>query len=172
MAFLNFNVTPDPRFASIAFGSKVAVNSCLASTASILSTIALDKDLRRNGVSLHSSLKGLLVGAVSVTACGAFIQPWAAFVVGVVGGQLCVAARYVLFKLKLDDTVGTIPVHLIGGVWSALSVGVFATRDATAQVYGISRCAATPFSAVPDEHTYHCSPFSKLNQIFSGYLDP
>ena len=62
----------------------------------------------------------------------------AATLIGAVGGVLCVLAVPVLDKLKIDDVVGAIPVHLICGIWGTIAV-VLTNGDASlgTQLYGI-----------------------------------
>jgi Amt family ammonium transporter len=75
----------------------------------------------------------MLAGLVSVTAPAAFIEGWAALIIGAIGGVLVVASvLFVERKLKVDDPVGAISVHGACGIWGVLSLGIFA--DGT---YGI-----------------------------------
>ncbi|MGH7443144.1 MAG: ammonium transporter, partial [bacterium] len=70
---------------------------------------------------------GFLAGLVSVTASCAFVQPWAAVLIGAVGGLLACLANSVLeHVLRVDDPVGAISVHGACGAWGLLSVGLFA----------------------------------------------
>ncbi|MDA3850574.1 MAG: ammonium transporter [Spirochaetaceae bacterium] len=74
---------------------------------------------------LAMGLNGALAGLVAVTAPCAFIDPWAAIVIGAVGGILVVLATLALNKLKIDDPVGAFPVHGVNGIWGVISVGLF-----------------------------------------------
>ena len=72
---------------------------------------------------------GVLAGLVSVTApCGA-VDPWAAFVIGGVGGVLVVFAVFFFDTMKVDDPVGAVSVHGVCGAWGVLSIGFFAKYD-------------------------------------------
>lgn len=76
-------------------------------------------------IDLTMVLNGTLAGLVAVTA-GPNIGLLVASVEGLVGGILVVAA--ILFidkKLKIDDPVGALSVHLVGGIWGTLAVGIF-----------------------------------------------
>jgi Amt family ammonium transporter len=75
------------------------------------------------------SVNGILAGLVAVTAPCAFVEPWAAVVIGLVGGVLaCLAAGW-LEAWKIDDPVGAVPVHLFNGIWGVIAVGLFASGN-------------------------------------------
>jgi ammonium transporter, Amt family len=76
---------------------------------------------------LSMLINGILAGLVAVTASCAFVSVWAAAVIGTVGGVLVVYAVLFFDKMKIDDPVGAISVHLVNGVWGTLAVGLFAT---------------------------------------------
>ncbi|MEQ9694524.1 ammonium transporter [Shimia sp. SDUM112013] len=83
-------------------------------------------------------LNGALAGLVSITAEPLAPTLGLATIIGMVGGVIVVFAVPFLDKLKIDDVVGAIPVHLIAGIWGTLAV-VLSNGDATigAQLYGI-----------------------------------
>lgn len=78
---------------------------------------------------LSMGMNGALAGLVAVTAPCAFIDPWAAMVIGVVGGQLVVLGVVLLDKLQVDDPVGAFPVHGINGVWGVIATGIFGMKS-------------------------------------------
>ena len=70
---------------------------------------------------------GMLAGLVAVTAPCAFIAPWAAAVIGVIAAVLAIeTVFFVERKLKIDDPVGAIAVHMVNGIFGTLAVGIFA----------------------------------------------
>jgi Amt family ammonium transporter len=90
---------------------------------------------------------GMLAGLVAITAPCAFVDPWAAAVIGLVAGWLVVVSVLFFESRGVDDPVGAISVHGINGLWGVVSVGIFATgqygagwngvvRDAMVQAYG------------------------------------
>ena len=72
------------------------------------------------------SVNGILAGLVAITAPCAFVESWAAVVIGIIAGVWVCIAGNLLEKLKIDDAVGAVPVHLGNGMWGVLSVGLFA----------------------------------------------
>jgi Amt family ammonium transporter len=75
------------------------------------------------------SVNGILAGLVAVTAPCAFVDPWAAVVIGLVGGILACVFTVWLEKAKIDDPVGAVPVHLGNGIWGVIAVGLFANGN-------------------------------------------
>jgi len=69
---------------------------------------------------------GMLAGLVAITAPCAFVAPWAAAVIGSLAAILVIeSVFFVERKLKLDDPVGAISVHGVGGLFGVLCVGIF-----------------------------------------------
>jgi Amt family ammonium transporter len=81
-------------------------------------------------VDLTMVLNGALAGLVSVTAEPLTPSLGAATLIGAVGGVIVVFAVPFLDKLKIDDVVGAIPVHLFAGIWGTIAV-LFTNEDAT-----------------------------------------
>ena len=85
---------------------------------------------------LGMSINGCLAGLVAVTAGCAFITVPGALIIGLVAGILVVVAVKVTDKLKLDDPVGAIQVHLVNGVFGTICVGLFAVDKITGVATG------------------------------------
>jgi Amt family ammonium transporter len=109
--------------------SLVAVNTNLAAAAGGLIAMILTWLFVTKKPDLPASLNGVLAGLVAITAPCAFVTPAAAIAIGAVGGVVVVYGTLLLEKLKIDDPVGAVPVHLMNGVWGTLAVGVFATEN-------------------------------------------
>jgi len=70
---------------------------------------------------------GMLAGLVAITAPCAFVDSWAAMLIGLVAGVLVVvAAVFIDSKLKIDDPVGAGAVHGVNGAWGIIALGLFA----------------------------------------------
>ena len=87
---------------------------------------------------LTMALNGALGGLVAITAEPLAPSPMLAIFIGAVGGVIVVLTIPLLDKLKIDDVVGAIPVHLFAGIWGTIAV-ILSNSDATlgAQLYGI-----------------------------------
>ena len=75
-------------------------------------------------------LNGVLAALVAITAACAFVEPWAAVVIGALAGMFMVFS--VLFfdrVVKVDDPVGAFSVHGVAGIWGTLATGFFAAPE-------------------------------------------
>ena len=71
---------------------------------------------------------GMLAGLVAITAPCAFVDPWAAALIGVIAGVLVIEAIFIVErKFKIDDPVGAISVHGVYGIFGVLCIGLFAS---------------------------------------------
>lgn len=114
----------------------VAVNTNLAAAAGIIgATIGSLVTFKTLDVSQMGN--GALAGLVAITAPCAFVDPWAAIVIGFIAGVIVPILVVGVDKLKIDDPVGALPVHGMAGIWGTLACGLFATADrATALAVG------------------------------------
>src|SRR5258708_3741849 len=71
-------------------------------------------------------VNGILVGLVAITAPSGFVSPVNAVIIGLIAGIIvCLGVKF-FDKIHIDDPVGAISVHGLGGVWGVLAVGLFA----------------------------------------------
>jgi ammonium transporter, Amt family len=78
---------------------------------------------------LSMVLNGCLAGLVAITAPCAFVTIPSGAIIGLIGGVASVFAVLLFDKLKLDDPVGALSVHLVNGVWGTLALGLFYHTD-------------------------------------------
>ena len=104
----------------------VAANTAIAGAFG--ATIALTYIFWRTGKpDPGMAANGMLGGLVAITAPCAFVQPWAAALIGSIAGVLVIHSIWFFEKkLKIDDPVGAISVHGVCGIFGVLSVGIFA----------------------------------------------
>jgi Amt family ammonium transporter len=101
--------------------SRIFANTNMAAAAGVVTTVVLMQLLYKK-VDVTMVLNGALAGLVSITAEPLAPAVWQALVIGAVGGAIVVFTVPLLDKLKIDDVVGAIPVHLIAGIWGTLIV--------------------------------------------------
>lgn len=107
--------------------SLVLVTTNLAAAAGFISS-ALACRMFLQKPDLGMSLNGALAGLVSITAGADLMTPGLAIVIGGIAGILVFMSVEFFDKIKIDDPVGAISVHLVCGIWGTLAVGIFGTK--------------------------------------------
>ncbi len=95
-------------------------------------------------------LNGILAGLVGITAGADVIAPSHAMLVGFIAGILVVLSAVTLDRLRLDDVVGAVSVHLVCGIWGTLAVGIFsmnAEHNFLTQLTGVVICGVAACGA-------------------------
>ncbi|MBM4148804.1 MAG: ammonium transporter [Lentisphaerae bacterium] len=106
--------------------SRIAVTTNMAAAAASLSaTVAAWLLLKKPDLSMI--LNGSLAGLVAITAPCAYVTVAGSVVIGLVAGVLVVLAVPMFDRLRIDDPVGALSVHLVNGVFGTLAVGLFAS---------------------------------------------
>ena len=109
--------------------SRIFANTNMAAAGGAVAALILTQ-VMYGKVDLTMVLNGALAGLVSITAEPLTPSMGAAILIGGVGGVIVVLAVPFLDKLKIDDVVGAIPVHLFAGVWGTIAV-LLTNGDAT-----------------------------------------
>ena len=104
--------------------SLVLVTTCLAAASGGLTAFAVSF-IKYKTYDLSMFLNGILGGLVGITAGADQMSITNAMVIGAIAGIIIVLGIAFLDKMKLDDPVGAIPVHLFCGIWGTLAVGIF-----------------------------------------------
>jgi Amt family ammonium transporter len=123
--------------------SNVMVNTNMAACGGMIAAMILVQIMYKK-VDVTMALNGALAGLVSITAGPATPSLGAATLIGAVGGILVVLAVPFFDKLKIDDVVGALSVHLVCGVWGTLAVP-FTNDDASFGVQFIGVAATAVF---------------------------
>ena len=123
--------------ANVADISRIFSNTNIAAAGGSLAALIATQLLYKKP-DLTMVLNGALAGLVSITAEPLTPSLGAALLIGAAGGLLVVFVVPLLDKLKIDDVVGAIPVHLVCGIWGTIAV-VFTNSDASlmTQLYSI-----------------------------------
>ncbi|NBX42738.1 MAG: ammonium transporter [Rhodobacteraceae bacterium] len=123
--------------------SRIFANTNMAAAAGAVAALILTQVLYGKA-DLTMVLNGALAGLVSITAEPLAPSLFGALLTGAVGGGIVVFAVPMLDKMKIDDVVGAIPVHLVAGIWGTLAVA-FYTGNWGAQIIGIAAIGAFVF---------------------------
>ena len=112
--------------------SVIAVNTNLGAAAGAFAAM-LYTWIKAKKPDVGMAINGAIAGLVAITAPCAWVEAWAAVVIGLIAGVLVVLSVYFFDRIHVDDPVGAISVHAVNGVWGLLSVGLFA--DGTYGLY-------------------------------------
>ncbi len=127
-------LSADPELTSL-----VLVTTCLSAAAGGLGAMIAYAFVSPKP-DLSMALNGILAGLVGITAGADVMTPNTAVIIGLIAGGLVVFAVMGIDKIKIDDPVGAISVHLVCGIWGTLAVGIFSTNPEHGlgpQLYGI-----------------------------------
>ena len=100
------------------------LNTQVATAAAALGWLLVEKFRDGHPTSLGVA-SGAVAGLVAITPACAFVAPWAAVVIGLIAGILCALAVGLKYKFNFDDSLDVVGVHLVGGLWGCLSIGLF-----------------------------------------------
>ncbi len=134
---------------------RVIANTVLAGTTGLLAAMLLGYRLSGRP-EIGYVINGTLGGLVAITANAFAVTPISAAVIGAIGGLVAVFAAILLERLRIDDAVGAVPVHLAAGIWGTQAVGIFGDHELLGtglsrieqvgvQALGIAACAALVF---------------------------
>ena len=112
-------LSADPELTSLTL-----VTTCLAAAAGGISSAIFSNILYKN-FDLTMFMNGVLGGLVGITAGADQMSPMDAVLIGAIAGVIIVLGVALIDKLRLDDPVGAVAVHLICGIWGTLAVGMF-----------------------------------------------
>jgi Amt family ammonium transporter len=116
--------------------AEVWVTTLVATAAACLGWLATEKIRDGHATSLGAA-SGVVAGLVAITPACSSVTPVGAIFVGAIAGVLCALAVGLKYKLGYDDSLDVVGVHLVGGLWGTLSVGLLASAAATAGVDGL-----------------------------------
>jgi len=139
--------------ADVASVAGILVNTNLAGAAGVIAAVLVSRTIL-GGFDMFAILNGALAGLVSITAAPTMHQHWIAILIGFVGGIVCILSIKLLDKLKVDDVVGAVPVHLFAGIWGTIAVaftvrgeGMGFVDQLLVQLLGIAVIGAFVFAA-------------------------
>jgi ammonium transporter, Amt family len=103
------------------------VTTCLAAAAGCVAAIMVSW-IKTTKPDLSMALNGILAGLVGITAGADSVSIAGSVLIGLIAGALVVFAVLFFDRVKIDDPVGAISVHLVCGIWGTLAVGIFSTN--------------------------------------------
>jgi Amt family ammonium transporter len=100
------------------------INTQVAAAAAVFGWLLVEKVRNGHATSLGAA-SGAVAGLVAITPACAFVAPWAAVLIGLIAGAICALSVGIKYRLGFDDSLDVVAVHLIGGIWGSLSIGLF-----------------------------------------------
>lgn len=113
--------------------SRVLMTTCVAAAAGGLASMFTSWSVSKKP-DLSMALNGILAGLVGITAGADLMYMWSALIIGAIAGIIVVFAVITIDKIKIDDPVGAISVHLVCGIWGTLAVGIFGDMAGLSQL--------------------------------------
>lgn len=100
------------------------LNTQVAAAAALIGWIVVEK-VRNGHATTLGAASGAVSGLVAITPACAFVAPWAAVVIGFLAGVICSVAVGLKYLFNFDDSLDVVGVHLVGGIWGSISIGLF-----------------------------------------------
>mmetsp|Transcript_331 Transcript_331/g.582 ORF Transcript_331/g.582 Transcript_331/m.582 type:complete len:500 (-) Transcript_331:320-1819(-) len=108
--------------------AKVATTTTLAAAGAVWTAVIYQTAMRQQ-FSLSLVGNSVLAGLVSITAPCAVVDPWAAWLTGMIGGLCFIGSSNLLKMLKIDDPCDASPIHGFCGFWGVVACGIFGTDE-------------------------------------------
>jgi Amt family ammonium transporter len=112
------------------------LNTFAATCAAAIGWLLTEKIRDGHATSLGAA-SGIVAGLVAITPACASVSPLGALAIGLIAGVLCALAVGLKYRLKYDDSLDVVGVHLVGGLVGTLLVGLFATEAAPTGINGL-----------------------------------
>jgi ammonium transporter, Amt family len=113
--------------------SLVLMTTCLAGAAGAVGSMLTSWSISKKP-DLSMTLNGILAGLVGITAGADQMGPLSSIAIGALSGVLVVLSVLFFDRIKLDDPVGALSVHLVCGIFGTLAVGLFGAKAGGAQL--------------------------------------
>lgn len=130
--------------------SLTLVTTCLAAAAGGLAAMFVSWIVSKKP-DLSMALNGILAGLVGITAGADQMAMWSSIAIGAIAGAIVVYSVLFFDRMRIDDPVGAVSVHLVCGIWGTLAVGIFGAKAGLAQLayqgVGVLACAAGAFAS-------------------------
>ena len=105
--------------------AQALVNTHLAAAAGMLGWLVVEK-IKAGHATVLGACSGAVSGLVAITPCAGFVGEMSPIIIGLTAGAVCYLALEIKAKLRLDDSLDVIAVHLIGGLLGTVLLGLFA----------------------------------------------
>ena len=147
----------------------VFLNTFVATCAAGLGWLITEKIRDGHPTSLGAA-SGIVAGLVAITPACSAVSPLGASIIGLIAGVLCALAVGLKYKLKYDDSLDVVGVHLVGGLVGTLLIGFLATEAAPAGVNGLLYGGGADQLGKPAIGAFAVLFYSLILTFIIGYL--
>jgi Amt family ammonium transporter len=123
-----FGFNAGSALAADGIAAQALVNTHLAAAAGMLGWLAVEK-IKAGHATTLGACSGAVAGLVAITPCAGFVGQLSPVIIGLAAGAVCYLALAIKTKLRLDDSLDVIAVHLVGGLLGTLLLGLFADDE-------------------------------------------
>jgi Amt family ammonium transporter len=120
-----FGFNAGSALAADGIASQAFINTLLAPAAAMLGWLLIER-LKGKSITTLGAASGAVAGMVAITPCAGFVGSMPSILIGFFAGVICYLALAIKEKAKLDDALDVLAVHLIGGLFGTLALGLFA----------------------------------------------
>ena len=107
--------------------AQALMNTFVAASAAMLGWLLIERTRGGHATTLGGA-SGAVAGLVAITPCAGFVTTMPALLIGFTAGIVCYLALSIKARFKFDDALDVIAVHLVGGLWGSVVLGLFADR--------------------------------------------
>jgi len=111
--------------AANAVAAQALLNTIVAPAAAMLGWLLIEK-IKGKHVTTLGAASGAVAGMVAITPCAGFVGTGASLIIGFLAGVICYLALFIKEAAKLDDALDVLAVHLVGGLFGSIALGLFA----------------------------------------------
>jgi len=113
--------------AANAIAAQALLNTIIAPAAAMLGWLLVEK-IKGKHVTTLGAASGAVAGMVAITPCAGFVGTGPSLIIGFAAGIICYLALFIKEATKLDDALDVIAVHLVGGIFGSVALGLFADK--------------------------------------------
>ncbi|WP_426571208.1 ammonium transporter [Aquihabitans sp. McL0605] len=122
-----FGFNAGSALAADGIAAQAFINTLLAPAAAMLGWLLIER-VKGKSLTTLGAASGAVAGMVAITPCAGFVGSMPAMIVGFAAGTICYLALEIKEKIKLDDALDVVAVHLVGGIFGSLVLGLFADK--------------------------------------------
>ena len=122
-----FGFNAGSALAADGIAAQALMNTIVAPAAAMLGWLLIER-IKGHHVTTLGAASGAVAGMVAITPCAGFVGTMPSIIIGFAAGIICYLALFIKEKFKLDDALDVLAVHLCGGIFGSVALGLFADK--------------------------------------------